>query len=168
VLEANDVAYALAGGMAANLYRSEVRATEDIDLSIKVRALQIEELSEAFRAAGWKVEPTSKACEQLRLSREGFPRVDCLVAATDLEASAIARASTVSVGGRPLRVLRPEDLLVLKLIAGRARDYDAAGNIINELGSQLDAAYITGWLDQFGMAERWQLALEEAERQRTD
>ena len=167
VLDRQGVAYALAGGMAANLYRSEVRATEDLDVSIKVRPPQSVALADALRAAGWTVTPIAKGVHQLRLMRSGHPRVDCLVAGTDFEEAAIDRALQMTVAGRRLRVLCPEDLIVLKLIAGRARDFDAVGDMINTLGERLDAGYIRGWLEQFGVGPRWQEAVEEAERQRS-
>ncbi|RMF24001.1 MAG: hypothetical protein D6760_04280 [Deltaproteobacteria bacterium] len=166
VFEQEGVAYALAGGMAANLYRSEVRATEDLDLSVKIRPPQGVALADALRARGWTVTPIAKGVHQLRLTRPGYPRVDCLVAGTDFEEAAIDRALEMAVAGRRLRVLCPEDLIVLKLVAGRARDFDAAGDMINTLGDRLDSAYIRGWLEQFGVESRWQQALEEAERQR--
>ena len=148
--------------MAANLYRKEIRATEDVDLSIKVRRVELAALVDKFLTDGWQVEQSWKNFEQLRLRHPHLAQVDCLLAGTEFEESAIKRADTVDVAGHELRVLRPEDLIVMKLIAGRARDYDAVGAIINDLGEQLDTGYITGWLEQFEIGSRWAQALEEA------
>jgi predicted nucleotidyltransferase len=168
VLERAKVPYALCGGLAANLYRKDVRATMDVDLTIIVSPARLAHLVEDFRAAGWRAESYWKKAELLRLSHDRLPRVDCLLATTDYEQSAIRRAAAVTIERRRLRVLRPEDLIVFKLIAGRARDYEAVAAILNARREKLDEEYITGWLAQFGLAERWGRALEEAQREGED
>lgn len=165
LLDAHGVPHALCGGLAANLYRAEPRATTDVDLSIVVRPAKLAALVDACRAAGWTAEPYWRRAELLRLSHADRPRVDCLLATTDYEESAVRRAATVTVDGRALRVLTREDLIVFKLIAGRARDYEAVAAILNTDSSGLDVSYITGWLEQFEMSERWGRALEEALRE---
>lgn len=165
VLDAARVPHALCGGLAANLYREDVRATSDVDLAVAVGPAHLVNLVRAFTEGGWQAESHWRQSEQLRLTRRGFPRVDCLVATTDYERAAIERSVPVEIEGRDLRVLTAEDLIVFKLIAGRARDYEAVAAIINARGGGLDADYITGWLDQFGAHEAWERAIEEARRE---
>lgn len=162
VLDGAGVQHALCGGLAANLYREELRATSDVDIAVVADGARVVELVDVFAAAGWKSEPYR---EQLRLSRASHPRVDCIVATTDYERAAIERAVSARIEGRSIKVLTPEDLVVLKLVAGRARDYEAVAAIINSRGRTLDVAYIKGWLDQFGMPEAWERALAEAKRE---
>jgi hypothetical protein len=159
------VAHALCGGLAANLYRDEVRATSDVDIAVSVGAARLVDLMKTFTEAGWRAEPHWRKGEQLRLSHPDVPRVDCIIATTDYERTAIARAASMEVGGRTLRVLTAEDLIVFKLVAGRARDYEAVAAIINAHGEALDTEYVTGWLEQFELEERWPRALEEAHRE---
>ena len=168
VLDRAKVPYALCGGLAANLYRQEVRATMDVDLTIIVSPARLADLVDDFRAAGWRAESYWRRAELLRLSHDRLPRVDCLLAMTDYEQSAIRRAATVTIEHRRLRVLTPEDLIVFKLIAGRARDYEAVAAILHARRKRLDEKYITGWLTEFGIAERWEKALEEARREGED
>lgn len=165
VLATADIPHALCGGLAANLYREEVRATVDVDVAVAVAPARVVDLVQRFEEAGWTVEPYWRQGEQLRLTRSDLPRVDCLLATTDYERQAIEQAVPARIEGRQLSVLTAEDLIVSKLIAGRARDYEAVAAIINTRGERLDVEYISGWLEQFGVAERWERAKEEALRE---
>lgn len=165
VLAKAEIPHALCGGVAANLYRAEVRATSDVDLAIAVAPAQTIELLNTFEKLGWKAEPFWRKAEQLRLSRRDLPRVDCIIANTEYERSAIDRAVTATIEGRVIPVLAVEDLIVFKLVAGRARDYEAVAAIINTQGDRLDSEYVKAWLDQFGASEAWDRAVLEAERE---
>jgi len=165
ILEGEGVPHALCGGLAANLYRDEVRATADVDIAIAIGPAHVVELVRAFEKAGWRAEPYRRKGEQLRLTRADLPRVDLIVANTDYERTAIDRSVPASVEGRDLRVLAAEDLVLFKLVAGRARDYEAVAAIINARGGLLDVGYITGWLEQVDKPEAWSRALEEARRE---
>lgn len=165
ILDAAGVPHALCGGLAANLYRDEIRATSDVDLAIAAGPTRLVDLARTFTDEGWRAEPYWRRGEQLRLTRRGLPRVDCLVATTDYERAAIDGAVPAQIEGRSLRVLTAEDLIVFKLVAGRARDYEAVAAIINALSDRLDVDYITGWLDQFGVPQTWERAVEEARRE---
>lgn len=165
ILEADAIAHALCGGLAANLYRDEVRATTDVDLAVAVGPARLVDLVKAFTERGWDAQPYWRNGEQIRLSRRDLPRVDCLIATTDYERAAIDRSVEVEIAGRALRVLTAEDLIVFKLVAGRARDHEAVAAIINARGAALDTQYITGWLEQFEVPDAWGRALEEARRE---
>lgn len=168
VLAAAEILHALCGGLAANLYREEVRATVDVDIAVAVAPARVVDLVNRFEAEGWKVEPYWHKGEQLRLTRSDLPRIDCILATTNYERKAIDQAVPARIEGHELSVLTPEDLIVFKLIAGRARDYEAVAAIINSRGERLEVDYITGWLEQFGVAERWDRAKEEAKREADD
>jgi len=166
VLEDAGVDHALCGGLAANLYRDEVRATNDVDLYLVVGAARLVELARTFESQGWRAHPAWRKAELLRLERARFPKVDCLIAATEYERGAVAGAVPANIAGRTVKVLTAEDLIVFKLVAGRARDYEAVAAIINSRGGTLDADYILRWLTSFDLHDRWRRALEEAERER--
>ncbi|MBW3589853.1 MAG: nucleotidyltransferase [Actinobacteria bacterium] len=165
VLAAAEISHALCGGLAANLYREDVRATVDVDVAVAVAPARVVDLVQKFEDEGWKVEAYWRQSEQLRLTRSDLPRVDCILATTDYERKAIDQAVPARIEGHELSVLTPEDLIVFKLIAGRARDYEAVAAIINAQGEKLEVDYITGWLEQFGVVERWERAREEARRE---
>jgi len=163
VLEGAGVPHALCGGLAANLYREEVRATLDVDIAVAIAPARTVELVEIFSKLGWEAEPYWRHNEQLRLTKQDLPRVDCIIATTDYERSAIDRAVVASIEGHKVAVLTAEDLIIFKVMAGRARDYEAVAAIINSRGLRLDVDYITGWLEQFGALDAWERAKEEAQ-----
>lgn len=165
VLEAAGVPHALCGGLAANLYRDEVRATTDVDLAVAVGPAQVVDLVGTLAADGWRAEPYWRRGEQLRLTHDDRPRVDCIIATTDYERAAIDRAAQAVIEGRRINVLTAEDLIVFKLMAGRARDYEAVAAIVNTRHGRLDVDYITGWLEQLGASEAWERAVEEARKE---
>ena len=163
VMSSAGVAHALLGGMAANLYRREARATQDVDFAMKASHAETIEVIEAFRKAGWTPQIRSNKSESLRLVHKELPRIDILIAGTPFEESAIARAAKLTIDEHELLIVTPEDLIVYKLIAGRGHDYEAVAAIIDALEG-LDTAYIEGWLAQFGFADRWMQARKEARR----
>jgi len=165
VLEANEIGHALCGGIAANLYRKEVRATVDVDICIAVSAAHLIELTHCFEAEGWQAHPYWREWDLVRLDKANLPRVDCLIASTLYEKEAVARAAPASIEGRKVPVLRAEDLIVFKLVAGRARDYEAVAAIINTQGDKLDESFIVETLTELGFEDRWRRAKDEAARE---
>jgi predicted nucleotidyltransferase len=167
ILEQTGIDHILIGGIAANLYRKETRATQDVDFAVKADAVEFFRMVEAFRKAGWQTDVRDQKRETLRLAHVDLPRVDILVAGTDFEESAIRRAQKLTIDDTVLTIATPEDLIVFKLLAGRGHDFEAVGAILLTLGS-LDEGYICSWLDRFGLSERWLQALEEKERMASD
>lgn len=162
VLEEAHVANALCGGMAANLYRTGVRATTDVDVYIACSAPELVRLAKAFEERGWAAHPAWRKAELLRLERDDKPKVDLLVAATQFERLAVERARQAQIEDLRIRVLRAEDLIVFKLVAGRVRDYADVAAIINAQTDRLDDIYIERSLREFDMDERWGRAVEMA------
>lgn len=163
LLASQGIAHALLGGMAANLYRHEARATQDVDFGISATPVQTLALVDAFSKAGWTPELRAHKAETLRLAHDDLPRIDLLIAGTPFEENAIARAAPLTIDDHELAIVTPEDLIVYKLIAGRARDYEAVAAILNA-SAPIDSGYVTGWLEQFGLSDRWEKALGEAAR----
>ncbi len=161
ILDRAGIRHALLGGIAAHFYRKNPRATRDVDFGVLASPAEVVAVVEAFRSAGWEPEIRAKKAEVLRLARVNAPRIDLLVAGTAFEEAAIARAAKIVVERVTLLVVRPEDLIVYKLIAGRAQDYEAVASILNTL-DEIDAEYVEGWLEQFDMQERWKIARREA------
>ncbi len=118
------VDYAVIGGHAVNAWL-EPRFTADIDVTIVAAPVQLKRLTEVFLKEGFSMSEQHGA--EL-VSGPDFVRfatsdatvvVELQLAKTALQASVVSRAK-VTPGG--VRVASPEDLLVLKLIADRAKD----------------------------------------------
>lgn len=152
----------MAGGLAANLYRDEVRATEDVDFAVILDPPDVQRVVAAAEADGWTVESNWKQGGQLRMRREGYPRVDAIIAGTPFERSAIESQVQTKIGRVKIPALSPESLIVMKLVAGRARDIDAVASILTAMGGDLDLGFIAAWVAEFGCQEAWGRAREES------
>ncbi len=134
------------GGVAALRFRAVPRMTTDIDFLIR---RHVDGIEEAFRKFGFEVKVVRDPPDppHLYLIRGGGDvRIDVLVADTEYQAAAFDRA----VDG----FLTPEDVIVHKLIAWRARDKDDIGSIL-KTDRPLDEQYITRWAEDWDVADRW-------------
>jgi hypothetical protein len=71
--------------------------------------------------------------------------VDLIFSLTPFERQAIERARVVTIGDTPVRYATPEDLTILKVLAGRPRDLEDVRSILLKQ-RQVDAAYVRRWL----------------------
>ena len=75
-------------------------------------------------------------------------RVDLIFSFTPFEREAIARARAVPLGGQQVRFASPEDVIILKIFAGRPRDLEDVATIVRNQ-PELDREYIRCWLEEF-------------------
>ena len=155
--EARSWSHCLIGGLAANRW-GEVRHTRDIDLVVLAEIGDesdvIDEMLKVFplRAGrfGSKAKGKSFALQSrvlLLQTKAGVP-IDVALGATGFEAEMLNRAKLVAIASNhKFRTASPEDIIVMKTIAGRAHDWRDIEGIIVRQGSQLDWAYIERWLD---------------------
>jgi hypothetical protein len=82
-------------------------------------------------------------------------KVDIVLAETDYQREAIRRARTESTGGGvEVRVLRLEDVLVHKLIAGRPRDVADIEDILAG-GLAFEEEYVERWAAYWDVLDLW-------------
>ncbi len=157
LLGAHRVGWVVMGAVAANRYRREVRLTGDLDLLLASHGSDgLGALEAAFENAGWSVRRGSPDGAILRLRHATLGAVDLVLAETEYQRAAIERAvSDLSGRGVPLRVLRIEDVLVHKLIAGRSRDIADIEDILARR-PELDEAYVERWVAYWEVGELWQ------------
>lgn len=72
--------------------------------------------------------------------------VDLVLAGPGLEEAFLERAVVHELGGVLVPVARAEDLIVMKIIAGRDKDLDDVSAIIDARGSELDAKDVESML----------------------
>ncbi len=143
----------LIGALAANRYRQTTRTTQDVDLLLVGLGPGLEAVERAFRAAGWSVHRAAPGGEMLRARHPAYGLADLIVAGTEYERTAIARArADDSDPARSVRVLAPEDVIVFKLIAGRAQDI-ADVEAILAAKPVLDDAYLESWAGAWDVSE---------------
>ena len=153
--DALGIGWVLIGALAANRYRGSPRFTKDVDVLISDERLEHARLEAALCAAGWDVTKADAEGELLRLRHPVLGRADVLVAGTEYQREAILRARVEKIeGGAEIPVLRVEDVIVHKLIAGRAQDI-ADIEAILDTRLRLDRAFIERWAEFWDVVDRW-------------
>ncbi len=69
-------------------------------------------------------------------------RLDVVLAGPGLEEEFLKRAILVDVAGTAVPVISPEDLIITKVLAGRAKDIEDIRSVIHERRASLDGARI--------------------------
>jgi hypothetical protein len=149
------IGWVLIGALAANRYRISTRLTGDVDLLLAGMGPGLEHIERDLTAQGWSVRRAAPGGEVLRLRHAELGAADLIIAATDYEAIAIARARGETIGGGfVVRVAAPEDVIVLKLIAGRAQDV-ADIEAILATRPDLDERHIEQWAEYWDVLDAW-------------
>ena len=75
--------------------------------------------------------------------------VDFLLAIPGYEEQIVTRAVRRQLGDLGIWICSPEDLIIQKAVAGRAKDWQDIEGILIEQRGQLDLDYLEDWLSQF-------------------
>ena len=146
-LRAEGIPFAVIGGIAAT-FRGEARFTADVDVLVGI------ELDEALRLLARlpssPFQPLFPGVEEVLRASFLLPlrhsvtqvAVDIAVGLSGFEHQAIARATAVVLSGVSIPVVSAEDLILMKLLAGRPRDTDDIRNIMLRQGPALDWSYL--------------------------
>ena len=145
-LEERQVPYMLIGGIA-NLIWGEPRSTLDVDASVLVEEDAWPNLVDALRKV-FRVVPKAplaflRDTHVLPVETSDGIRIDLLWAKLPYEHKAIARATLEEVAGYRVRICRPEDLVIHKIISERPKDREDVRNIVRHQASRLDRHYLT-------------------------
>jgi hypothetical protein len=171
-LTAAGAAHALIGGCARNLY-APPRSTRDVDLAVSASPEQYERVALELRRQGFvrvtetRTQPASAVPDVALFSDASGGRIDLLLAHTAFEERAIARAVLVHFeqAGFSVRVVRVEDLIVYKTLAGRPRDLTDIEEVVRAqvgAGVTIDWKYIEDECAQWDALEVLQQARDRA------
>jgi hypothetical protein len=162
-LESRSIPYAIGGAIAYG-FHAPPRATNDVDLKVFLEPDALGPALEALGAAGAVLD----AAASMRAAGERGDssvavrgmRVDVFVPSIPLYESARDRVQTVSLLGRPIRVLSAEDLVVFKMLFFRGKDLGDIERLLAFRGQDLDRAYVRRWLVELvgaddARVERW-------------
>lgn len=153
-LERHNISYAIGGALALGFY-APPRATVDVDVNAFIPLDDgLEILTLALKEAGFTAEGTpetirTSAAEsgQFRGRVRGI-RVDVFVPAVPYyELESMRRRTTLLK--RPIWILGPEDLVVLKMMFFRRKDIADVEAILRDQGGTLDRMYIRRRLAEF-------------------
>jgi predicted nucleotidyltransferase len=156
-LASEGIAYALIGGMAASL-RGETRTTADVDLVIDAdvsHALNLITRLEqsSFRPLFDKVAEVVERSFILPLRhRTTNIKVDMSLGLSGFEQKLIGRAELLDIAGTMVSVVTSEDLLVMKILAGRPQDTQDARGIVAAQSDRLDWEYCLNVARELGEA----------------
>ena len=146
VLMANRIQYALIGGLAASI-RGRMRVTEDIDLVLDCNVNEALSLLNGLDET--LLEPLFSNVEQVvRRSfilplqhRETGITIDLAIGISGFEQQTIRRATIVKIASKNLRVATAEDLVLMKILAGRPQDDQDINGILDVQKEQFDWHY---------------------------
>jgi len=158
----------LVGALAVALW-GEPRATNDVDLMIRVPAGAWERMKRRARQVGFEVDVVWERYNPMlrdqvvRFQKERI-RVDFIAPrdAHDQQALERRRLKTF-VAKRRIGVIAPDDLVLHKLKAGRPRDFDDAVGVLRRSGHQMDHEYLWSWATRLGVADELAYLLRHTE-----
>ncbi len=151
-LDESAISYMIIGGQAVLLY-GEPRLTRDVDITLGVTPDALEKVLDVVERVGLSV--LVQAVEDFvdrtwvlpALDEETGLRVDFIFSWTPYEQGALRRAREVDVEGYPVKFASPEDVVIHKVLAGRARDTEDVRSILRK--QAMDLNYVRSWLEQF-------------------
>ncbi len=152
-LSRNAIPYMVIGGQAVLLY-GEPRLTKDIDITLGVGVEALPKMKEVVDALGFNYLPPD--IEDFVRQTMVLPvidgpsgiRIDFIFSFSPYERQAIERAKEVELGGGRIRFASLEDVVIHKMIAGRARDIEDIRTILLK-NPDYDREYIRTWLARF-------------------
>ncbi len=168
---------ALMGGLAL-AHWGHVRSTQDVDLLIALSGVRPPALLSRLSAAGFRSkrrDPLIRADDAEFIQLFYVPphavleiQIDLLLAESAFHRQAVERRVKLEESelGFAVDVVSCEDLIVLKLIAGRILDRVDAGELLKANREAIDFGYLAGWIRRLHLerafAEAWNDVLPDA------
>jgi hypothetical protein len=149
-LDAAGVRWFLFGAQAAILY-GVARLSADVDITVDLGPRPGRELVEILTGGGFELLVSdAEFVEATRVMpfvhrASGVP-VDVVLGGPGLEEQFLGRAEVRRLGDAPIPVASAEDLVAMKILAGRPRDLEDVAAIIRARRADLDLAYTRGLL----------------------
>ena len=142
------------GGVAV-IALGVARYTVDIDATIQGRSSDSERVLKVFaqhdirpRIAGASEFARARQVVLARHHASGVS-IDASLAWLPFEEEAIQFSQAADYSGVPIRVPRPEDLIIYKLVAGRPQDIDDVEKLLALYKGKLSLDRIRSWIQQF-------------------
>jgi hypothetical protein len=164
VCQQHQLDYAVMGGLAVRVHGIP-RPTYDVDITVAATGPELNLLLNGLESRGYTVpEPyrqgwVDRVAEmpvvKVRCQLEsGFGiDVDLFLAESEFQQRLLSRAQTAESESGPIKIVSPEDLILLKLIANRPRDLGDIQDILFVQGS-LDQTYLQTWAKRLNISDR--------------
>lgn len=172
-LAAIDAPKAVIGGLALVAWK-HARYTRDADILIAIEPGRIDELIVALTKAGFQPRhtPPLRVVDGQGIVQFIFQpadalmpfQLDLLLVSGDFQRTAVTRAVSwpIRQAEAPVRVVRPDDLIVIKLLAGRIIDRADAAMILRENRDEIDFTRLHHEVTCQGVAAEYQEIWREA------
>ncbi len=155
-LSGRGIPYMIIGGQAV-LHYGEPRLTKDIDITLGVGVDQLPVVKDAVSALGLRIE--TKDVDSFVKDTMVLPaadiksgiRVDFVFSFSPFEREAIEHAKVVKYDDVPVRFASLEDLVIHKMVAGRARDIEDVRSVLLK-NPGYNKEHIRNWLSDFDKA----------------
>ena len=152
-LKKGAIPYMVIGGQAVLLY-GEPRLTRDIDITLGMGVNGLDKIKKIIKAIGLKilVEKEKEFVERNMvlptIDKKSGIRVDFIFSFSPYERQAIERGRDIKLGRTLVKFASLEDVVIHKVIAGRARDLEDVKSILLK-NPKYDLVYIEKWLEEF-------------------
>ena len=164
------VEYAVMGGIAVRAHGIP-RPTQDVDFTVAIERSRLPQFYEAagrlgytvpeIYVSGWVDQVAGMPLVRVRRYVEGRGvDVDVFLAESPFQRELLGRARIEQIDDFTVRVVTPEDLILLKLLARRPRDLADVGDVFFTQG-RLDEAYLRRWAQELGVLTELENALAE-------
>jgi hypothetical protein len=162
VLEPLGLPMALMGGLALSAWK-HVRATMDVDLLVGVDTVSIQDILDRASASGFrpKHQPAIRNLGSFRIIQLEYEpedsfvdvQVDLLLADSAYHIEALQRRVRIELPelGSNVYVLTCEDLILFKLLAGRAIDLADVAQLLSANRNEIDFKYLQRWSRSLGV-----------------
>ena len=165
-LDREKIPYMIIGGQAILLH-GEPRMTQDIDITLGIDIDDYKKIESVITKL--KLEPLVGNIQGFLEKTRTLPvrdsntgvRIDIIFSFIGYERQAIERGKKFRYKNQSINYASKEDMIIMKIIAGRSRDLDDAAGIMLK-NKNLDEKYIRKWLNEFsGLLERDFIAIYE-------
>lgn len=172
ILDAAHIPYMLVGSYASSHYGA-LRSTKDIDLVIAATPAQLKTLisflpaSEYYRDLQMAMDAyRDKSMFNVLDMVTGF-KIDLIfVKQGDFDREAFRRRTSETIGGNPVSVSTPEDIVIAKLDWARQgqslRQIEDVAGVIKAEWETLDRTYLENWIKKLGLLSQWNDARRQA------
>ncbi|MBI4512486.1 MAG: hypothetical protein HY702_00110 [Gemmatimonadetes bacterium] len=158
----------IVGAVAVGVW-GRPRATADIDVTVFVDAAGLDGIVLAAEPLGldldrqWQEWNPLRRGAQVRLTAADVV-VDAMRPRDSHEEGAIHRRRALAIETRQLWFVAPDDLILMKLKAGRPRDFEDAVGVLVLQREILDEPYMTDWARRLGILDELAYVLRESGR----
>ena len=162
----------VAGGIAVSIWAAP-RATVDLDFVIGITEETLPHFTEAAGEAGLVAFDTKpmefKRIKLFRMFLKGkesqLLMLDFILADDEYKRESLGRAVTLEIEEQYIKVVSKEDIILFKLLSGRAQDRVDAENIINIQKGSMDISYLQHWAERLSVSQSLNRLLANSNRE---